>query len=1435
MTSFSIDDVRETMPREVTAFLANIEQSAAAFLEVHPPNDGGADTPASELLRSIRHCGHAIYGTSSLVAATTLAECADLVERLAEHGHAELVEAQERIARARRVVELLPDGVEQMRSVLQLTLEHQDDDAQWLVADWKNRASNLLSALVEVPHPVVAPSLHPIQELDSPASPTSSSPSEFSFEDWDPNTSTVLRALEKSQVSSPTEMGSPHAGDTAENLGDPVRALPPTDEAAEFQFDDEPAPVAENAALQAELIAIFQEEAREAVVALQGHLNTLATESGNCSAATPLERIYHTLKGAAATVGLTEVSRCAEKLQLGAEELIGLTEPVNIVTLTGFVDDTNALFALAGLDQLCVSLPPRQLYGSLQPKPDISALFPEFLVEAKEIYEQAATLIAELSSPVGTRYPQSVLATLAPLFHRLKGSAHLVGESEVAALVGSLEEECDGTSIPTTATLSLGLARVAAKLGLLLVTHEPEDATEESRLTSALRHSFENEARDLLDDALSLARDLHGSAAAPEMQSELAKVFHHLGGSALIVGNSVVAEEARSLEGLVNAQAGITDQDLSTLNDRLGMLRARFGSSSRTDLLQSSASEHNVREPVEFVHAEELWETFIAECAELMDSIERTAFALEESVSPKEQFRNLMRYVHTLKGVVNTIGLTPTGRILHRVEDLLETLLSAAILPPLRRLATLIIEVQAEVRRNLKDAPTGFIETSPKRLDERIAMLLAGGNSAQESQLAAADSINNRPSEARPSDSRASTSVASVGGGGTDRHVIRVATERLDALMNLAGELVVSRSRLTSRVQRLRILQAELAHGGRRLIDTVDSFCEEHEFANLDGKRRILPAVAMSNSTSKFTDDVGRSPNPTWGTFTDLELDQYDGIHVLSRSLTELASDFSELHSQLSRGLSAFADDADIVGAIVNGIQTEVTHARMIPLEALFLRLRLPLHDAALRGHKEVRVVVRGEDVPVDKSIADALFQPMLHLVRNAVAHGIEDADRRERAGKPREGTVTLEARQESGQIVIEVRDDGAGLDRNALRARGVQMGVLSPDIPIDDPRVIDMVFVAGLSTHGKAGDVAGRGMGGEIVKRAVDRLNGSIRIESYTGQGTAFLIRLPLTLAIARALVVRHAEQSFAIPIHFAERIIDAQEQKAVHLGDIRRIKLDGAFMPVRTLGEFFGFTTESNDEGPILILRVGDARIALQVDAIVAHEEIVVKSLGELLTGHPSFSGITIRGTGDLVLIVDVPSLIDAKGVSIVNHAATTRDHAADGVPEPTVAAIAKASPTVAAIAKASPTVLAAHPPVAQRQRVLFVDDSLSVRKVAEMQLRELDVDVVTAVDGLDAIAKLREHKIDILFTDLEMPRMNGYELIRELRFLPAYRELPIIVVTSRSGRKHQEQAKQLGASEYLTKPFTAQVLGGALAKWARGAECPAPKAVPVEETSQ
>jgi chemosensory pili system protein ChpA (sensor histidine kinase/response regulator) len=1320
-TGFTIDDVRDTLTSDVTRFLGRIESAARDLCE---RRDLGFDTvpDAIPLFQAIGDHGHAIHGTTCLVSAESLSASATAVERLALLGRDDLARAARHLERARKIAEILAAGASEMLAMLSLELDDRGAEARKIAAGWRARADETLAAAAtRASAAEIAPAEPARPRFDSQVyhedrwSEAAAEPPEDDF----------------SMVSAVESVASERAERPAFSFAGSV---------AESSID------VDTGAIDVELALIFEEEARETLEALTRQLAELAATPGDRKLCRDLERSYHTLKGAAATVGLVAVSEKAAELQHRVESLYESSEPATPEFIARLVRDTDALRGVAGIESSPAAEPAEpppaeSLASALAGGDEVRA---EFDREAQALLEHAEHLLGRLADDA----TPELVADLAKTLHRLQGSALVAGATSLGQCAERSEALCQGYAGPgDVAAIAAGVRRCAAML---------DDWTRGSRASASslddMRGTFFAEARAICGEAESLLAGMRDSAVDPgPAREQLRKLLHRLKGSATVVWEEALAREAASFHEALERTV-----DTSALQARLSRIQGLVD----TDRTQRRGARTRIAVPVPDA---ELEAGFQPECADLLDQLDRDAIALERSERPKDHLQTLLGTYHTLKGVVNSIGMRPTGDLIHRVEDFIEALRRAAIVPPLKGVVSALLQIHAEIRRNLKTVSAGYVEVAP-RWDDRLHRIIAGESRAT-SGMPPSDVSQIQLGEG---------SEASGPTEGTDRKHIRVSIDRLDALMNLAGELVINRSRLLSRIDALQAQQGDLGRTSRRLTDIVERFRDEHEFS-------MVPSTARATAWRPAA----------WGAFSELELDRYEDVNILARTLAESSTDMHDLFGQLGSGLSSLADDSDALGGIITGIQSEITRARMVPLGSLFARLQLPIRDAAQREQRDVRIVTEGDDVHLDKTIVDALLQPMLHLVRNAVSHGLEAPARRAALGKPTTGTIRLRARQELGQIAVEVFDDGGGLDLAKLHARGVAMGLIPATVAIDDPKVRDLVFVPGISTSAAVGALAGRGVGCDVVRRAVERLNGSIRVETAPGRSTSFLISLPVTLAISRALLLRHGDQTFAVPLNFTERILDMQDHELVESAGRRRIELEDGFVNVRPISEFLGGTAVTRDGGPVVILRVGDQRLVIQVDGVAGQEEIVVKGLGALLTGHPLFAGVTIRGTGEIVLILDVPSLVD----SAVTARETREPEAVE-----------------------APPIANEHPAVADhgKLRVLFVDDSVSVRKVAERALQALGVDVTLAVDGVDALDKLHARPFDLVFTDLEMPRMHGYELIRELRFLPAFRALPVVVVTSRSGKKHREEAEALGATHYMTKPFSPQSLEAALSKF-------------------
>lgn len=1257
MTAFGLDDVRESYTSDVARFLTEVESNARAVVATAAlaiPAERDCQLPIDSMLVGL----HGIVGSSSLIGLDTMTTTARRIEGIAGSAAESLRMLKWHAARLNRIAATCLDGAAELRLILEHELAGSTGQAQARSAAIGARLDSAVSSLAAGPQPERV-AAEPVRV-----------PSVF--------------ALGTTQIKIPDIPGLPPLADARDDDWDDADGSRAT--GSGMAATGEPGGEADE-----ELVDVFREEARETLHNLQGYWLRLENDPADHEAAAQCARLLHLLKGAASTVGFDAIAGAAGELHAWFE--------------TARAQSAGA--GLAGaIDQLGRGI--------------------------EDLVEQTLGDRPELPRASGDRAPRAT----------------------------------------------------------------PDVADDEPR------QIFLDEALRALDELWSLTRQVQATSgiARGVAATQMERLFHRLKGSALIVGDGAIADIAERGQVMCDALEQVDPAGVEAL---VHDIAARVGQTTVPP--SGEPAPYRLALPP----AEE-WEAFLEESSAILDDLDRVLAKLEQSPKPAAELTQLFRLCHTLKGAANSVGLTPIGQQLHIIETFVERIVAAPALPDLRQVAAALASEHAAMRGSIARASQhSSLEVDHARTTARLAAIrersssswIAPNDPAWASSDIVAHGRGPESSRSYASTLEGEPTAGDEASGG--RRYVRVAADRLDGLLDLVGELVVARSRILTRVARLQRLQDDDQQGHGAVVRQIDDFVTATEFVNLDGRRSRFAATGGAGSGARRThehqDDHGDA----------LALDRYDDLHVLARQLDESAGDITEMRREIALEMQRLTEDAEALGTIVTDLQTEITQARMLAVETLFTRLQLPIRDAAQRMGRDIEIVTRGEDVAIDKAISDVLFGPLLHIVRNAVGHGIEPPIRRVELGKPRAGTISLVARQDHGQVVLEVSDDGRGIDVARLKAIGVERSLIDPTTPDDDPRVLDLVFSHGVSTSDEAGQVAGRGVGGNVIRRAVDRLNGSIEITTSRDTGTTFRITLPLSLSITQALVVRSAGVTLAIPLAFAQTILPREGADVVDTFGCMRAVIGGSAMPVHVTRRLFGDPGDPS-AGVLVVCAVGPERIAIHADEVLGQEEIVVKSLGNLLDGHPLFSGSTQRGDGELVLILDVPGALAAE-IAVHGSAATGPRSFA---PRATQAITEPGAPSTAA-----PRAIAELAQRADKPRVLFVDDSLSVRKVAERMLASLGVEVVTAVDGQDALDKLRTTSFSLVFTDLEMPRVHGYELIREMQYLPAASAIPVVVISSRSGQKHVDQALGMGAREYLTKPFSPEILNGVLARWTRG----------------
>ena len=602
---------------------------------------------------------------------------------------------------------------------------------------------------------------------------------------------------------------------------------------------------------------------------------------------------------------------------------------------------------------------------------------------------------------------------------------------------------------------------------------------------------------------------------------------------------------------------------------------------------------------------------------------------------------------------------------------------------------------------------------------------------------------------------------------------LRVPLARLDSLMREVGELIINRSAFEQRMLDFARCVEEMQRAVARMKGVAHDLDAKYGVGALGGRRALWgDGASLMPGGRRFGNSAGDE-------FDALELDRYSEFHLLSRSLAESTTDLGTVGNELRNLMGDFDQLLNRQGRLSRDTQDRLMRIRMVPLTTLAAKLQRTVRVVAGQQHKDVELLIQGADTELDKLVLEELADPLMHILRNAVDHGLEAADVRRAANKPERATIRVQAFSQGTQVILRISDDGAGLNFDAIRETAVRHGlVAASDVAnLNEEELAAFIFLPGFSTARTVSEVSGRGVGMDIVGDKVQKLKGTISVESHAGQGTTFTIRLPMTLAVTRALLVRASHETFALPMQSVVQILRLERQQIDKLGPSPVIRLGEETLPLVYLSEQLRLRHPADKTSatlPVLVLAAGDQKVAVAVEKILSGRDIVVKTLGSHLRKVKGLIGATLMGDGSVVPILDAADL--------VGHAGTaTRPRSVVPVPHRLI-----------------------HRD--ETPLLMVVDDSVSVRRVMTNLLKNSGWQVLEAKDGIDALEKLQqaERQPDLFLLDIEMPRMDGYELLTSLRSQTEHRQTPIVMVTSRAGDKHRQKAKRLGATDYVIKPY-------------------------------
>lgn len=910
-------------------------------------------------------------------------------------------------------------------------------------------------------------------------------------------------------------------------------------------------------------------------------------------------------------------------------------------------------------------------------------------------------------------------------------------------------------------------------------------------MESELLLSFiENAERDLPGVRSGILVVSQNGGPVSDLELPLRKI-HLLRDSAGVLSQNEIQELAYEVEGLlgfaIDAKQPLSDEKTRKILDLLAMLEASllntrlkmedfsldvsgFVEQSFENIQYYSPSDDLLEHDDSFVEEgfeidDEMLEVFRMEADDLLKSIGANLDVLSQQPDNYEALWEIRRNAHTFKGAAGIVGFKKPSELAHRVEDLLDymaenkissnvtvvELLQAATeclnaltngehSPGLRtKIAAVYTDFDA-VMTSLTDAPVTPIEVS-------------GGEPAV---IEPAVDVTDEPAQPKTEPLKRQPSS-----------IVRVSLDRLDDLVKIIRGLVISRSVFEQRLRELDQQIDELRNSTRRLQSASSKFEIDFESSFLSDRFGYrpdspVPLRKLDGLVSAGIDE-----------FDTLEFDQYTEFHQTTRELAETTGDTFAINSALDVLKGNLDTLFENQRRLIDEMQEKLLRIRMVEFGTLSTRLNRAVRVTCDEENKKAEVFIANEGLEIDTQILDSLIEPLVHLLRNAVVHGIEPPETRRFLGKPEKGEINLKIYSEETHIVLTVSDDGRGIALSSLREKAVQNGLIAREAAdtMDEDETLDLIFFPGLTTAEKLNLNAGRGVGMSIVKESVESRHGTISVTSELQRGTTFTIRMPLSLAVTNVLLVKGGRQTYAFPLKQVKHILELSSAEIDRATQGSALQLGGEKYPLLHLNDYLGLPAgrETRSENvPVLLMETMGKVSALIVEKLIKTEEIVIKPLGKPIDNIKTLLGAAILGSGDVVPILDLPYLLGRKQ---------------------------------------KPQKLAEAELLADdRVSVLIVDDSPSVRHMTSKVIANAGWQVITAKDGLDALEILQADgkRPDVILTDVEMPRMDGYELLASLKQNDSLQNIPVVMITSRAAEKHRDKAFELGVSEYVTKPY-------------------------------
>lgn len=797
---------------------------------------------------------------------------------------------------------------------------------------------------------------------------------------------------------------------------------------------------------------------------------------------------------------------------------------------------------------------------------------------------------------------------------------------------------------------------------------------------------------------------------------------------------------------------------------------------------------------------ENMVEVFVDEARELIGGLNNDYLELEKMPESEMILSNIARRMHTLKGSSYISKYNVIGDLAHKLEDFIQLYTQKDSDTKNEMLDSLFVSLDL-----ISEMVDSISETGKEKIDDLTTRLAEIDNKMFLFQnfSTAQTTIEKQVPAIEPQPTRISSKK------GEDESIIKISTEYMDKLVDMASELMINQTQLGAHLHSLKEILNEI-EGEKRQIHGAENILEDAiEFGVLKKEEK------------------------------DTDPEKSEEVKKISDNIKDVVRAVNMIHSDLNTLTEGFEQNIGRISSISKLLHSDMLKTRMVPVEQLFNRYPRAVRDISHKQNKKVNLVIEDNNTEMDRAMVEGLSEPILHIIRNAIDHGIELPEERKELNKSETGALILKAHQEKNQIVINIEDDGRGIDIETIRSKIIEKEI-ADKAQVDrmsEAEVLDYIFYPGFTTKDEATDTSGRGIGLDAVANQLQKLKGNIRIKTEKNVGTSFNLRVPLTLVISQALMVKVNLQSIAIPVIAVQESVQYKQDDLVADGKKQYIRVRGRLLPFIHLKDILKFNEagQFGNEKPIqLAVVIHDAGVsmALGIDELVGRQEVVIKSLGSHLQNVDYISGGTILANGDVALILDYALVIRTIEMhffgKMTEKQQTRTVRKEDGSKAQSKAPAEKeGNPSVpknetVSKEKTTPGRVIIQKSITDRKpKIIVVDDSNSVRNFVGSILERSGFIAIKSTNGADALDKMKSEKVDLIITDLEMPKMHGFDLISNIRALDKYDDLPIIILTGRAGMKHRQTGEELGANAFIVKPFKEKDLLQSLAKFIKTEE--------------